>query len=79
MLGSLEGLWNTNIENKTWAGVRDRINDYIRVYNRLDYPLAYGYFNDGVMLLNLDEMRKVDMLSISKDIASNIPFSTQKS
>ena len=42
VLGSLEGLWNTNIENKTWAGVRDRINDYIRVYNRLDYPLAYG-------------------------------------
>lgn len=74
VLGSLEGLWNTNIENKTWAGVRDRINDYIRVYNRLDYPLAYGYFNDGVMLLNLDEMRKVDMLSISKDIASNIPL-----
>lgn len=74
VLGSLEGLWNTNIENKTWAGVRDRINDYIRVYNRLDYPLAYGYFNDGVMLLNLDEMRKVDMLSISKDIESNIPL-----
>lgn len=74
VLGSLEGLWNTTLETKAWAGVRDRINDYIRVYNRLDFPLEYGYFNDGVMLLNLDEMRKVDIISISKDLAKNIPL-----
>lgn len=74
VLSNLEGLWNTNIENKAWAGVRDRINNYIRVYNRLGFPLEYGYLNDGVMLLNLDEMRKVDIISISKDIARNIPL-----
>lgn len=74
VLNSLEGLWNTTLENKAWAGVRDRINDYIRVYNRLDFPLEYGYFNDGVMLLNLDEMRKVDIIAISKDLAKNIPL-----
>lgn len=74
VLNSLESLWNTNLENKAWAGVRDRINDYIRVYNRLDYPLEYGYFNDGVMLLNLDEMRNIDIISMSKDLAKNIPL-----
>ena len=74
VLNSLEGLWNTTLEAKAWAGVRDRINDYIRVYNRLDFPLEYGYFNDGVMLLNLDEMRKVDIIAISKDLAKNIPL-----
>lgn len=74
VLNSLESLWNTTLENKAWAGVRDRINDYIRVYNRLDFPLKYGYFNDGVMLLNLDEMRKVDIISISKELAKNIPL-----
>lgn len=74
VLNNLEGLWNTILKNKAWAGVRDRINDYIRVYNRLDFPLEYGYFNDGVMLLNLDEMRKVDIISISKDLAKNIPL-----
>lgn len=74
VLNSLESLWNTTLENKAWAGVRDRINDYIRVYNRLDFPLEYGYFNDGVMLLNLDEMRKVDIIAISKDLAKNIPL-----
>lgn len=74
VLKSLEDLWNTNIENRAWAGVRDRINDSIRVYNRLDFPLKYGYFNDGVMLLNLDEMRKVDIISISKNLAKKIPL-----
>lgn len=74
ILKDLKEMWDINIDGFAWAGVRDRINDYIRVYNRLDFPLKYGYFNDGVMLLNLDEMRKVDIISISKNLAKSIPL-----
>lgn len=74
VLKDLKEMWNIDIDDFAWAGVRDRINDYIRVYNRLDFPLKYGYFNDGVMLLNLDVMRKVDIISISKKLTKNIPL-----
>lgn len=74
VLKDLKEMWDINIDGFSWAGIRDRINDYIRVYNRLGFPLEYGYFNDGVMLLNLDEMRKVDIISISKNLVKNIPL-----
>lgn len=75
VLQSLNEMWNIDITGYAWAGVRDRINNYIRVFNRLDFPMKYGYFNDGVMLLNLEEMRKVDIMSVSKDIAKRKPLS----
>lgn len=55
---SLSHLWNIDLRNYAIAGVRDRINDYIRVYNRLDYPQADGYINSGMMLINLKKWRK---------------------
>lgn len=56
--GSLHGLWQTDISDYAVAGVRDRINDYIRVYNRLDYPMQDGYINSGMMLVNLKRWRE---------------------
>ena len=60
--GSLCELWNTDISDYAVAGVRDRINDYIRVYNRLGYPMSEGYINSGMMLINLKKWREDDLL-----------------
>lgn len=55
--GSLKELWETDISFYALAGVRDRLNDYIRVYNRLGYPMEEGYINSGVLLVNLQQWR----------------------
>lgn len=67
--GSLSQLWNTDITHYAIAGVRDRINDYIRVYNRLDYPLDEGYINSGMMLVNLKKLRKDSFFSQARKMA----------
>lgn len=55
--GSLNELWNTDIDNyalgavhQMWQEVEDAI--------RLGYPIEYGYFNAGVLLINLTYWRE---------------------
>ena len=67
--GSLRELWNIDISRYALAGVRDRINDYVRVYNRLDYPMTDGYVNAGVLLINLHRWREDNVLERAVDIA----------
>lgn len=67
--GSLCELWNTDISDYAVAGVRDRINDYIRVYNRLDYPMSEGYINSGMMLINLKKWREDDFFKKAQQLA----------
>ena len=67
--GSLCELWNTNISDYAVAGVRDRINDYIRVYNRLGYPMSEGYINSGMMLINLKKWREDDFFKKAQQLA----------
>ena len=69
VMGSLLQLWNTDISHYALAAVRDRINDYIRVYNRLDYPMDDGYINSGMMLLNLKKMRDDKFFSQARQMA----------
>lgn len=71
--GSLKELWNTDISNYALAGVRDRINDYIRVYNRLGYPMPDGYINAGVLLINLKRWREDDIFYKAVNIAKSMP------
>ena len=71
---SLESLWNTGINEYAVAGVRDRINDYIRVYNRLCYPLSDGYINSGVMLINLKKWRDDSFFDKAKTAAKINPM-----
>lgn len=70
---SLKELWDTDIENYALAGVRDRINDYVRVYNRLGYPMQDGYVNAGVLLINLKRWREDDIYVKAAEIASRMP------
>lgn len=70
---SLKPLWEIDINNYAVAGVRDRINDYVRVYNRLGYSMHEGYINSGVMLINLKRWREDHFFDKSKRIARNNP------
>lgn len=55
---SLRNFYDLNISDYALSAVRDTSNDDIRIYNRLNYPISNGYFNSGVLLLNLDYWRK---------------------
>lgn len=70
---SLESLWNIDISKYALAGVRDRINDSIRLYNRLNYDAKYGYINAGVLLINLDEWRNQRVFDKALNIALKSP------
>lgn len=67
--GSLKELWNMDISNYALAGIRDRINDYVHVYNRLRYSMAEGYINSGVMLINLKKWRNDHFFDKAKEVA----------
>lgn len=61
VLGSLRGLWHTDMQGKAVAAVPDAYTDYPVHYNRLRYPQREGYFNAGMMLVNLDHWRENGM------------------
>lgn len=71
--GSLKGLWGIDVVDKGLAGVRDRINDYVRVYNRLDYLMKDGYVNAGVLLINLKRWREDNVFQKAIEIAKAVP------
>ena len=55
---SLKELWETDIQNYAIGCVTDVCNDDIKVYNRLKYSNLEGYFNSGVLLINLRYWRE---------------------
>lgn len=59
---SLKTLWNTDIENYAVAAVPDMDNNKIRPYERLHYSSAKGYFNAGVLLINIKYWREHNVL-----------------
>ena len=54
---SLLPLWETDIDGCALAAVIDSSESDIKVYNRLKYSPSLGYFNSGVLLINLDYWR----------------------
>ena len=58
VVGNLCELYNTDISDYSIAAAYDVECDDILRYNRMDYPLEEGYFNAGVLLINLDYWRK---------------------
>lgn len=55
--GSLEEFWNTTLEGRSAACIKDIGSDELSRYDILKYPAEDGYFNAGVMLVNLDYWR----------------------
>lgn len=70
---SLADLWNTDLENYAVAGVRDRVNDSIRLYNRLQYPMTDGYVNAGILLINLKKWRESHIFERAEKLATQMP------
>lgn len=54
--GSIEELWNYNLDNYALAAVKQI--GYGFEAERLGYPIEYGYFNAGVNVINMDYWRK---------------------
>lgn len=52
---SLDDLWNTDIEDFALGVVHDM--DELKHRNRLPYPMETGYFNAGMLLINVDYWR----------------------
>ena len=54
---SLHDLWNTNLDGYALGAIPDMTDGNMEYYNRLKYSSHDGYFNGGVLLINLDYWR----------------------
>ena len=59
---SLQNLYNTNLEGYALGAVVNMSEGNIQIFNRLKYSPKKGYFNAGVLLINLDYWRKTENL-----------------
>lgn len=75
VMDSLNELWATDMHDKAIAAVPDSYNNKIEHYNRLHYPQPMGYFNAGVLLINLDYWRTNNVVSAFCQYASARPDS----
>lgn len=57
VVGDLENFWNVDIENYAMAVVQDSFSPDDDIYSRLGYSKEKGYFNSGVLYINLDYWR----------------------
>ena len=58
--GDLRPLWDIDISGVTVAAVEDMWGARPENYERLHYPAEYGYFNAGLLLMNIARMRSTD-------------------
>lgn len=70
--GSLSELWNTDISDCAVGGVTD-MSEAIQEYSRLGYPSEFGYFNSGVLLINLKYWRKNKVVDTFQKIMTETP------
>ena len=70
---SLQPLWDTDIQNYAIAAVTDYEEGKISKYNRLKYPSSYGYFNAGVLLINLEFWRQNHVIEDFTQLMSSRP------
>jgi len=70
---NLNELWNTDIAFYAIAAVPDMNEGQIFFYNRLRYSQNMGYFNAGVLLINLNYWRENGILDRYIQFASSYP------
>lgn len=61
---SLLPLWNVELGEHALAAVSDCSISCIEYYNRLHYPYELGYFNAGVLLINLRYWREHQVVKV---------------
>ena len=60
----LDELWKTDLTGKSVGCVTDGMEGLIEFYNRLEYESEKGYFNSGVLLMNLQYWRENNISEI---------------
>ena len=70
---SLLPLWNVDVRDVAIAAVSDVSECDIRRFNILHYSMSLGYFNSGVMLINLDYWRDNNVAKDFYDYVKNYP------
>jgi len=61
---SLKDLWNEDISDYGLGSIPDFEHNNVLNMNRLEYDATYGYFNDGVLLINLKYWREKKMIPV---------------
>lgn len=64
---SLEELWTIDLGDSVVGAVEDMWALNGAKDKRLGYPDSYSYFNAGVLLINMEEWRKMDITHLSLD------------
>lgn len=70
---SLKQMFETNIDNYAIAAVPDSLTYNLSTYARLQYSPDLGYFNAGVLLINLDYWRKHKVFSDFMNFIKHYP------
>ncbi len=70
---SLIPLWETDISDVAIGAIPDMGDANMEFYNRLQYDSSKGYFNGGVLLINLDYWRTHDVLERLLDYLAKYP------
>lgn len=70
--GSLRPLWETKLNGYAIGAVTD-MSESLQEYTRLGYPREKGYFNAGVLLINLVYWRDHDVQNSFLDLILNHP------
>lgn len=69
--GSLASLWNVDMTGKAIGVVPDIFSFYDDYYERLQYSKEAGYFNSGVLLMNLEYWREHKLCQQCMDYLNN--------
>jgi len=79
--GGLSELWNTDVTGYAVAAGLSRYNDDIKLIKKLGFDPKYGYFNSGVLLINLDYWRENQVVNLFvnyiKNNMDNLRFADQ--
>lgn len=70
---SLQDMYNTDIKDYAAGVVTDMGDGNLAFYNYLRYSPKYGYFNSGVLLINLSYWRNKNVLQDYIDFATKYP------
>lgn len=70
VINSIKPLWDLDLQNKMFAAsVHEGLTDIMSSINNIRLGTTTGYFNSGIMLMDLDQMRqKVNIEDITKAI-----------
>ncbi len=81
VVGDIRPLWNLDMDGVAVSGVRGPRSSYSDICRYLGYSEEYGYFNAGVLVLNLDYWRTHDttekVLKFVEDHHAYLPMMDQ--